>query len=99
MSIDQAIMLNFPLEAVEAIAWHVESRVLERMANERSPWMTAPQAAEHMAAPLSRVRKLTSAGKLPHYKEGGRVLYRRDEIDAYIRDEMSVQVAGGRRVR
>lgn len=42
-------------------------------------------AAEHLNAPLSRVRKLTSTGALPVHREGGRVLYLRSELDEFIR--------------
>jgi excisionase family DNA binding protein len=49
-----------------------------------SPWLDAKGAADHLRCPLSRVRKLTSAGSLPVHREGRRVLYRRDELDAYV---------------
>jgi excisionase family DNA binding protein len=50
-----------------------------------SPWMTAKEAAEYMRCPLSRVRKLTMTGELPHEHDGRRVLYRRDQLDEFIR--------------
>lgn len=53
-----------------------------------SPWMTAKEAAEYLRCPLSRVRKLTMTGDLPVYRDGRRVLYRREELCAYV-------VAGG----
>ena len=33
-----------------------------------SPWMTAAEAAEYLRCPVSRVRKLTMTGELPHEK-------------------------------
>jgi excisionase family DNA binding protein len=51
----------------------------------QSPWLTAPVAADYIGCSLSRVRKLTMARELPHHKDGSRVLYHRDELDAYIR--------------
>lgn len=50
----------------------------------KSPWLTAPEAAEYMRCPVSRVRKMTSARAIPVHREGRRVLYRRDELDAFI---------------
>lgn len=50
-----------------------------------SPWMDAGEAAEYMRCKVARVRKLTMSGDLPGHHEGGRRLYRRDEVDAFIR--------------
>jgi excisionase family DNA binding protein len=49
-----------------------------------SPWLSAKEAAEYLRCPLSRIRKLTSTGDLPHEHEGGRVLYHRDRLDEFI---------------
>jgi len=60
-------------------------RIAELMAKqEGSPWMNSEQAAEYMACPVSRIRKLTMTGVLPPYKEGGRNLYKRSELDLFI---------------
>jgi excisionase family DNA binding protein len=50
-----------------------------------TPWLKATEAAEYLRCPLSRVRKLTMTGELPHGKDGRRVLYHRDRLDEYIR--------------
>jgi excisionase family DNA binding protein len=49
-----------------------------------SPWMTAPEAADYLRCPLSRVRKLTMTTELPCEHDGRRVLYHRDALDAYL---------------
>lgn len=72
-----------------ALAELVGSAVEERLAGTTDalqpyPWLNAKQAAEYLCCPLSRIRKLTSAGDLPVHHDGSRVLYRRDELDAYI---------------
>ena len=51
----------------------------------RSPWLTAHEAAAYLACPESRIRKLTMTGELPCHRDGRRVLYRREELDAYVR--------------
>lgn len=51
-----------------------------------TPWMNASEAADYLRCPISRVRKLTSTGELPHEHDGRRVLYHRDQLDAYIRN-------------
>lgn len=50
----------------------------------QSPWLIASEAAIYLGCSLSRVRKLTMTRELPHHKEGSRVLYRRDELDAFV---------------
>lgn len=50
----------------------------------QSPWLSATEAADYLRCPLSRVRKLTSTGELPHEHDGRRVLYRRDELDRFV---------------
>lgn len=60
--------------------------VATELAAARSPWLNAGGAAGHMCCPVSRIRKLTAQGVLPHHREGGRVLYHRDDLDAYIRN-------------
>lgn len=47
--------------------------------------MAASGGGGRLRAPLSRVRKLTMMGTIPHEKDGRRVLYRRDELDAFLR--------------
>lgn len=49
-----------------------------------SPWLNAKGAAEYMTCGLSRIRKLTMTNEFPSYKEGGRRLYKRSELDAFI---------------
>ncbi|MGZ6285269.1 MAG: helix-turn-helix domain-containing protein [Ktedonobacterales bacterium] len=52
----------------------------------QSPWLSADEAAEYLRAPISRIRKLTMTGELPHEKDGRRVLYHKDDLDAFILD-------------
>lgn len=74
-----------PPEALHAIAERVAELLAERATDALAPWMTADQAADYIAAPVSRVRKLTMTGELPHHRDGRRVLYRRDELDTFVR--------------
>jgi excisionase family DNA binding protein len=70
---------------VAAIAEAV-ARVLMRATAPTSPWMTASDAAAYLRCPVSRVRKLTMSGDIPHERDGRRVLYHRDRLDDFIRD-------------
>lgn len=66
---------------IEAIA----ERVSNLTTGARSPWLGADDAAEYLRCKLSRVRKLTMTGDLPHEHDGRRVLYHRDQLDEFIR--------------
>lgn len=76
-----SIQINFPPELVPEVAEHINQ--LARTSE--SPWMKAEGAAEYIDAPVSRIRKLTSKGEIPHHHEGGRVLYHREELDEFVR--------------
>jgi excisionase family DNA binding protein len=51
---------------------------------ERSPWMSVSRAAEYLDLPRQRLYKLTAAGAVPHYKQEGRLLFRRNELDSWL---------------
>lgn len=76
--------LDVPSELAEAIAERVAELTGAGTAT-GSPWLHAEEAAAYLRAPLSRVRKLTMTGDLPHAKDGRRVLYHRSELDSYLR--------------
>lgn len=80
-----SVGIEFSDEFVGALAEALAPLVAERLRPEPPQWLTARQAAEHLNAPLSRVRKLTSTGALPVHREGGRVLYLRSELDEFVR--------------
>jgi excisionase family DNA binding protein len=50
-----------------------------------SPWLTAEEAADYLRCPLSRIRKLTMTGDLACERDGRRVLYRREDLDTFVR--------------
>jgi len=72
--------------ALDALAQRVAALVIEQLERPgRSPWLNADEAAEHLRCPVSRIRKLTMTGELPAHRDGRRVLYRRDDLDRYVR--------------
>jgi len=54
-------------------------------------WLDVGAAAEHLACPRSRIYALVSARRIPHHKDGSRLLFRREELDEWVR------LGGGRR--
>jgi excisionase family DNA binding protein len=54
-------------------------------------WLDVEHAAEHLSCPRSRIYALVSARRIPHHKDGSRLLFRREELDDWVR------AGGGRR--
>lgn len=85
MNAEPALVLTLSNELVELVKASVDARVDEIVRGfEQSPWLDAEGAAEYLCCPVSRIRKLTSARDLTVHRDGRRVLYRRDELDAFV---------------
>ncbi len=78
------LTLPLPAEFIDAIAARAAELIAEREpAGE--PWIGVEQAAEHLGCTASRVYSLTSARRIPHEKDGSRVVFKRSELDAWVR--------------
>jgi len=49
------------------------------------PWLDVHGAARHLTCPRSRIYALVSAGRIPHHRDGSRLLFRREELDDWVR--------------
>ena len=49
-----------------------------------SPWMAIERAADYLDLPKQRLYRLTASGEIPHYKQEGRLLFHRAELDAWL---------------
>lgn len=80
------VTLDLPPEVLDAIA----DRVLERLADQATPepagYLDVAGAAGYLACNKSRVYALVSAGRLPHYKDGSRLLFLPCELRSYVRN-------------
>jgi excisionase family DNA binding protein len=80
------ITLALSPEALEAIVEAVTERVAERLeAAEDDPWMGVEQVARYLDCPTSRVYALVSARRIPHERDHTRLMFKRTEIDAWVR--------------
>lgn len=59
--------------------------IINAVQGSRSRWLNADEAADYLRCSVSRIRKLTMTGEIPHEKEGRRVLFDRDQLDEFIR--------------
>jgi len=70
------VPLTLDAAALAAIADAVPNR-------DCSPWLAGAQAAaDYLGWPRERIYKRLR--DLPHYREEGRLMFRRDELDAWI---------------
>jgi excisionase family DNA binding protein len=80
--VSEPLALSLSPEAVEVIADRAAELVIQRLEREASPWLTRARAATYLGLPLSRLEKDKT---IPCHRDGRRVLYHRDELDAYFR--------------
>lgn len=78
-------------EQVELIARRAAELVLERQERDVAPastddrqWLTVSAAAEFLGCGAQRIYTLRSTGKLSSFKEGGRAMVARAELDALV---------------
>lgn len=78
------LSLSVPPSLVDAIADAVAERLLDERPEQPSPYVKIEEAAEYLACPVSRIRELKDQGKLKHYRDGKRLLFRHEDLDAAI---------------
>lgn len=83
--------LAVPPEFVEAVALRAAALVAERLEPRPVPYLDVAGAAEYLVAPRSRIYALVSAGRIPHRRDGSRLLFRAAELDEWL------DQGGGRR--
>ena len=78
--------LSIPPALIDAIARSIAGRLTTESnpTMTASPYMTVVEAAEYLRWPKERIYKLTAARAIPHHKHEGRILLRRDALDAWL---------------
>ncbi len=79
------IAVAIPEAVVQEIARRVMEQIGVRNDEESEPWLTVEQAALHLACDKRRIYDLTRQGALPHAKDGRRTLFRRADLDSFVR--------------
>ncbi|MDQ3090903.1 MAG: helix-turn-helix domain-containing protein [Actinomycetota bacterium] len=78
------LALAVPPELIEALAARVAEILDERQRPAAPEMLTVGEAAELLRCRRQRVYDLLSQGRLPHLKDGARVLIRRAELFGYL---------------
>ena len=81
----EPLSLPIPQEWVDEIARRAAEMVAQARLVEHEPWLTVQTAAEHMGCGRHRVYALVRQQAIPHEKDGSRLLFRRSDLDSYIR--------------
>ena len=83
------LLLRVPSELIEALSARVADHILERMQDEFAPstgrWMRTHEAAEYLGWTRSALYKQLARRSIPHYKIDRTLLFKRDDLDAWIR--------------
>jgi excisionase family DNA binding protein len=91
--------MPIPKELIDAIAERVADIVLDRLADgprgsEPGTWMCSAEVAQYLGWSRKSVYRRVARMAMPHYKVDGVLLFRRDELDAWLeqyREEPSEQ--------
>jgi excisionase family DNA binding protein len=76
------VTLNLPPDFAAAVAAEVAKRLDPNAAGDG--YLDSTQAADYLSAPVGRIRDLAESGRLPTYRDGRRLLFRRADLDAYV---------------
>lgn len=81
------LRLDIGEEVVEQIARRAVELLAEaeKSADADQGFLDVGGAAEFLACPKSRIYSLVSVGRLPHYRDGSRLLFDRAELREYVR--------------
>lgn len=75
--------VDLPDELIERIAERAAELIAER-AVEPVGYMDVAGAAKFLACPTSRIYSLVSAKRIPHHRDGSRLLFDRGELREFV---------------
>jgi len=79
---------NFPLplhrELLEYHAAKIAEELAVRMTPPPQPYMNVDDAAEYLACGRRRIYDLVERGAVACYRDGKRLLFRREDLDTYV---------------
>ncbi|UTI62229.1 helix-turn-helix domain-containing protein [Paraconexibacter antarcticus] len=82
-AIVDAFLSSLDDEALDRLATLLAPR-LKPEGEPTSPWLTPDEAAARLRCARKRVYELVAADRLPSHRDGRRLLFHRDELDAYL---------------
>lgn len=81
-----SLRIDLPAALVEKVAERAAEILAERQGENTEPgFLGVEGAAAFLSCPKSRVYRLVSAGRVPHHRDGSRLLFDRDELRQFVR--------------
>ena len=77
--------VSIPRDLIEEVAHQVAELVAESLPHRPEPYLDVPAAAEYLSAPPSRIYELVERRAVAVQRDGRRLLFRRADLDAYLR--------------
>jgi excisionase family DNA binding protein len=77
------LSIELPASVVESVAERTAEIVIERL-GEPDGYMDVEGAARFLSCPKSRIYALTSAARVPHHRDGTRLLFDRGELRRWV---------------
>ena len=77
-------VLHLDDEALAQLAGQVAAQLGANGHAGPEPWIGVAEAAEHIGASASRIYALISARRIPHERDGTRLLFRRSALDEWV---------------
>jgi len=87
MSLVHALVAELDDRALDQLVELIAPRLAQRALAEASPWMNVEEAADYVRAGKQRIYDLVHNGKLQPARDGKRLLFHRDVLDAYLEAE------------
>jgi excisionase family DNA binding protein len=75
--------LPVPDALIEELAERTAAKLAKRLPQTPEPYLDVDGAAEYLSCPRSRIYDLRRQG-LTVYKDGSRLLFRREDLDAWL---------------
>jgi excisionase family DNA binding protein len=84
---DLRLSITLSTEQIDLIADRVAGLLDRRsLPDEPDGFLDVTGAAEFLACPRSRIYALVSKNRIPHHKDGSRLLFDRGELRQYVRN-------------
>jgi excisionase family DNA binding protein len=80
------LSIELPPDFAEHIARHLADMVRPEPAGRGGPYLDVNEAARYLACDKDRIYDLKALGRLRHVRDGRRLLFKREWLDAALED-------------
>ena len=84
--------VRVPPELIDHLVAQVADRLTATIAPPSKPYLNVEQAADYLACGKRRIYDLVERDAIAFYRDGKRLLFRREDLDAYVSAPTASQV-------